>query len=127
MDVRHGGSQSARGAFLDAEPSEGRSEPAVLTDTWRASRMASRTDGGPRVLCEKRVAWPYVHPHGEDPQVAQARQDVLASQRSRLAGLALRPEPRPKARRRPTRFDARGDEPRRTEFDLQGQHFVGIP
>jgi len=38
--------------------------------------------------------------------------------------LALRPEPRPKARRPPTRVDARGDEPRRTGFDLQGQHFV---
>src|SRR6266516_10817 len=71
--------RSARGAFLDAEPSEGRSEPAVLTDTWRASRMASRTDGGPRVLRAKGVEWPYVHPHGEDPQVAPARQDVLAS------------------------------------------------
>jgi hypothetical protein len=42
-----------------------------------------------------------------------------------VVGLALRPEPRPKARRPPTRFDARGDEPRQTEFDLQGQHFVG--
>src|SRR5207247_10759348 len=41
---------------------------------------------------------------------------------SRLAGLALRPEPRPKARRPPTRAGARGDEPRRTEFDLQGQY-----
>ena len=47
-----------------------------------------------------------------------------AAQRSRLVGLALRPEPRPKARRPPTRVDARGDEPRRTGFDLQGQHFV---
>jgi hypothetical protein len=36
--------------------------------------------------------------------------------------LALRPEPRPKARRPPTRLHARGDEPRQTEFDLQGQH-----
>ena len=35
--------------------------------------------------------------------------------------LALWPEPRPKARRPPTRVDARGDEPRRTGFDLQGQ------
>ena len=42
-----------------------------------------------------------------------------------MVGLALRPEPRPKARRPPTRFDARGDEPRQTEFDLQGQHFAG--
>jgi hypothetical protein len=48
-----------------------------------------------------------------------------AAQRSRLGQLALRPEPRPKARRPPTRVVARGDEPRRTEFDLQGQHFVG--
>src|SRR6266536_3407627 len=71
--------RSAREAFLDAEPSEGGSEPAVLTDTWRASRMASRTDGGPRVLRAKGVEWPYVQPHGEDPQVAPARQDVLAS------------------------------------------------
>src|SRR5439155_23115496 len=70
---------SARAAFLDAEPSEGGSEPAVLTDTWRTSRMASRTDCGPRVLRAKGVEWPYVQPHGEDPQVAPARQDVLAS------------------------------------------------
>jgi hypothetical protein len=48
-----------------------------------------------------------------------------ADERSRLVGLALRPEPRPTARRPPTRSCARGDEPRRTEFDLQGQHFVG--
>ena len=43
-------------------------------------------------------------------------------QRSRLVELALRPEPRPKARRPPTRLHARGDEPRQTVFDLQGQH-----
>ena len=36
--------------------------------------------------------------------------------------LALRPEPRPTARRPPTCFGARGEEPRRTEFDLQGQY-----
>src|SRR2546430_15283883 len=29
------------------------------------------------------------------------------------------------AQKAPTRFCARGDEPRQTEFDLQGQHFVG--
>ena len=40
-------------------------------------------------------------------------------------GLALWPEPRPKARRQPTRVDARGDEPRRTGFDLQGQLSCG--
>src|SRR5512132_2886990 len=45
-----------------------------------------------------------------------------ATQRSRLVELALRPEPRPKARRPPTRLHARGDEPRQTVFDLQGQH-----
>jgi hypothetical protein len=30
---------------------------------------------------------------------------------------------RPTARRPPTCFGTRGDEPRRTEFDLQGQYF----
>src|SRR5437762_780054 len=43
---------------------------------------------------------------------------------NRLVGLALWPEPRPKARRPPTCFYARGDEPRRTAFELQGQHLV---
>src|SRR5437763_6403657 len=70
--------RSARGGFSRCRAERG-SEPAVLTDTWRASRMASRTDGGPRVLRAKGVEWPYVQPHGEDPQVAPARQDVLAS------------------------------------------------
>jgi hypothetical protein len=35
--------------------------------------------------------------------------------------LALLPEPRPRARRPSTRVDARDEELRRTEFELQGQ------
>ena len=58
------------------------------------------------------------------PSIGSPIERRTPSRRSRLTGLALRPEPRPKARRPPTRFDARGDEPRRTEFDLQGQRLV---
>ena len=58
------------------------------------------------------------------PSIGSPIETPTPPRRSRLAGLALRPEPRPKARRPPTRFHARGDEPRRTEFDLQGQHLV---
>jgi hypothetical protein len=47
------------------------------------------------------------------------------AQRSRLAGLALRPEPRPKPEGRQRASTREAMEPRRTEFDLQGQHFVG--
>jgi hypothetical protein len=50
-----------------------------------------------------------------------------AAQRSRLVGLALRPGSRPKARRPPNCLDARGNEPRRTEFDSQGQPSVWAP
>ena len=42
-----------------------------------------------------------------------------------MVSLALRPEPRLKARRPPTRISARDEEPRRTEFDLQGQYIDG--
>jgi hypothetical protein len=55
------------------------------------SRMASRTDAGPRVLHAKGVEWPHVQPHGEDPQVAPPRQEVLASPgREKTAGRRLR-------------------------------------
>src|SRR5438552_8890770 len=50
-----------------------------------------------------------------------------AAPRSRVVGLALRAKTPAESPKAPTRFDARGDEPRQTEFDLQGQDFVRIP
>jgi hypothetical protein len=48
-----------------------------------------------------------------------------AAERRKLVGLALRPEPRLKARRPPTRSGARGDEPRRTGFDCGASTLCG--
>jgi hypothetical protein len=55
---------------------------------------------------------------GSSPSSRPWRQLYAPSSREvaetrKLVGLALRPEPRPKARRPPTRSGARGDEPRR--------------
>src|SRR5919201_4178232 len=60
------------------------------------------------------------------PSIGSPIETPTPPRRSRLVGLALLPEPRPTARRPPTRVGARGDEPRRTEFDLQGQYFWSV-
>jgi hypothetical protein len=50
-----------------------------------------------------------------------------ADERSRVVELALRPESRPESPKATTRVGARGAEPRRTEFELQGQQILWRP